>query len=267
MHATPDTELMFLLKITRHLPPLPYISGISNRIIKPFYLRKPRAFIAINVLNFKMILDPKECVDGNLLFIPHLYDRHEVRTLSKWLQPGDTFIDIGANIGFYSLLTSYMVGSNGKVISIEADPTNFDRLVENILFNKANNIVPINYGVSDKTESIQLGICTTGNRGGNSFLRVGNDHVEVQCHPLLNLLQANNIHRIDALKIDIEGFEYRVLSKFFNEVPTKLYPRLIIIEHIPEMSELSGGNNLDLLYKYGYRLISKHGVNYIMTNQ
>lgn len=265
MYGTRDLELMFLMFIGRHLPPIPHITGISNRIMKPFYLRKTRVPVSVDVLDFKMILDPKECVDGNLLFHPHLYDRDEIAFLREKLHEGDVFLDIGANIGFYSLAVSDRVGENGKIVSIEADPTNYDKLVKNIGMNGKHNIKAVNMGVSDKSETLMLGICKIGNRGGNSFLREGDEKVAVACCPLLELVLAENLQKIKAIKIDIEGYEYRVLNKFFCEAPVTLHPEFIIIEHIPALDEAAGGDCIKLLLEHGYIILEKYGDNHIMA--
>jgi len=267
MNETKDFELKILMFIGRHLPPLPHITGISNRMMKPFYLRKNRDPVTVDVLDFKMILDPKECVDGNLLFHPHLYDRDEIGFLREKLHEGDNFLDVGANIGFYSLAVSDLVGKKGKVISIEADPTNYDKLMINIKLNGKLNIKAVNMGVSDKIETLMLGICTIGNRGGNFFLRAGDEKVEVACCPLLDIVSAEKLQNIKAMKIDIEGYEYRVLSKFFLEAPATLHPELIIIEHIPDLDKAAGGNCIKLLIDYGYIVLKKYGDNHVMVKK
>lgn len=264
MHNNIDLELKLLMFIGRLLPPIPHITGISNRIMKPFFLRKKRELVTVDVFDFKMVLDPNECVDGNILFHPQLFDREEIDFLRKELQDGDIFIDVGANIGFYSLVVSDLVGENGKIVAIEADPTNYDKLMINLRMNGKLNIKAVNMGVSNKVETLMLGICTIGNRGGNSFLREGDEQVEVPCCPLMDIVLSENLQNIKAMKIDIEGYEFRVLSKFFLEAPEKLHPKIIIIEHIPTLDEAAGGDCIKLLTDNGYVIVQKHGINHIM---
>src|SRR6266542_2789707 len=99
-----DRELSVILEFTRRLPRLPHMSGVINRVVKPLYLRKRRApVVAKSSFGITMELDPSECVDGWLLFCPQLYDRDEIRFVRRSLRPGDVFLDVGSNIGYYAL--------------------------------------------------------------------------------------------------------------------------------------------------------------------
>jgi predicted methyltransferase len=69
------------------------------------------------------------------------------------LRPGDTFVDLGANIGYYSLLASRLVSEKGRVYAIEGSPSIFERLTENVALNKMTNITAIHAIVSDKQGS------------------------------------------------------------------------------------------------------------------
>ena len=69
---------------------------------------------------------------------------------------GDTFVDIGANIGYHSLLASHRVGPNGKVFAFEASPSIFALLQENIASNSAHNIIPRNVAVTDACRAISI---------------------------------------------------------------------------------------------------------------
>ncbi len=262
-----DPELKLFMFIGRHLPAIPHITGIDNRILKPIYLRKKRSPVIVDVLDFRMILDPSECVDCNLLFHPHLYDREEIKYLRGNLYEGDVFLDIGANIGFYSLVASRIVGQAGRVVSIEADPQIYGQLVKNITINKTENIKAVNLGVSDKDEILMLGVCTIGNRGGSSFLREGNEKIEVQCRSLTDIVLSAGIEKIKAIKIDIEGFEYRVLKRFFDKASETLYPEIVIIEHIPMLDKDAGGSSIQLLVDNDYKEIERSGGNYIMRRK
>ena len=261
-----DLELRLLRAVTQHLPKIRG-AGTVARLFRRLYLRKSRDPVETDVLGNKMCLDPYEWVDGDLLFCPHLCDFKEIAFMQKVLKPGGTFLDVGVNIGFYSLIASRLVGQSGRVLSVEADPYNYEKLKHNISLNKElNNIVPLQVGVSDKKESLRMGIYTLGNRGGNSFLR--NDFpesIDVECETLHTLLRQNHIETIDIAKIDIEGFEYRVLDKFFKESETSLFPKNLIIESNPYFN--NEGDVLGLLSEQGYRVLESHRLNYILERQ
>jgi len=267
-----DFELKLMLKLTRRLPRVKG-AGVLANALKRFYLRKSRESVDVDVLGFAMRLDPSECVDGGLLFYPHLYEHHEIAFLKKHLQKGDVFLDVGAHIGFYSLIASKAVGVEGRVLAIEADPYNYERLRLNLQLNNIRNVQALNIAVSDKRETLRLGTNRTGNRGGSSFLSTSPDGLDVECYPLSSVLKAHRIYEVRGAKFDIEGFEFRVLKQFFADVDQGLYPKFIIIEHHPEWVTKSGGDAIDLLISRGYhvhwapRWWSVSSLNYILPLQ
>lgn len=258
-----DPELKLWMFVGRHLPDVPHATAVINRVCKPIYLRKPREAAVADVLGLKMKLQPEQCVDGGLLFYPQLYDRYEIQFLREYLQPGDTFLDVGANIGFYSLQASQAVGETGRVLAIEADPFNYRKLSENLTLNALDNVTALNVGVSDKHETLRLCNESQDNRGGNSFLLQTDNGVEVQCEPLLDILNGQGIQSVAAMKMDIEGFEFRVLTPFFAQAPVSLHPRIIITEFSPDYVERAGGSTLELIQANGYTLKHQAKENYI----
>lgn len=234
-------------------------------MIRRLYCRKPRSDIAAQVLDFKMMLNPNDNVESQLLFCPHLYDWREIAFLREQLRQGDTFLDAGANVGFYSLIVSNLVGAKGTVLSVEADPDNASRLRTNLQLSGIKNVQVVNTGLSNASETLRLGLNTSGNRGGHSFLYDGPDAVDVECKPLCEVLASKGIHKIDGAKFDIEGFEFRVLNRFFQEAASGLWPRFIIIEDNAFFSGRTGGNVIELLNGRGYRLRQIDELNYFAT--
>ncbi|HEX5709787.1 MAG TPA: FkbM family methyltransferase [Sulfuricurvum sp.] len=256
-----EKELLLYKYLSNRLPHIPRVTGLVNRIFKKIYFRnkerKNQRHI-VDVYNFQMELDPFECVDGALFFYPHIYEKEEFDFLKNILNPNDIFLDIGANIGIYSLIASPLLCGSGKVISIEADPYNYQKLLKNIQLNHLNNIIPLNIGVSDKTETLNLGINETGNRGGNSFCFASDKTVHVNCKSLIDIISDFKLDSIKMIKIDIEGFEYKVLHHFINNANKKLYPDYILIEHLHMSAE---ENSISLLLTNGYTIIKSNKSN------
>lgn len=249
--AMNETELRCLLAVSRRLPRLRGCGRIGL-LLSRFFSRKVRDDVVADVLGCQMRLNPRECVEGQLLFCPQHYERAELAELRKRIQPGDTFLDAGANIGFYSLLLSRVVADHGRVIAVEADPRNFQRLQDNIALNRLRNITARHIGLSDSTATLRLGLNLSGNRSGHSFLIVGDAGVEVECLPLLQVLVEEGVDRVDAAKFDIEGFEFKVLKPFLEAAPARLIPRTIVIEQNPRFSAGAGGDALALLRHHGF---------------
>ncbi|HYE35043.1 MAG TPA: FkbM family methyltransferase [Methylocaldum sp.] len=225
--------------MTRLIPPVWRLSGISNRIIKPLVCSFiPGALFRSTIWNYRgrdieMILDPSDCVGGNLFFIPQMYDRWERKFLTNRLPKAGVFVDVGSNIGAYALFAAEIVGESGKVIAFEAATENFQLLRKNIEINGKNSVIAAyQIGISDKKETLRLGLNRQGNRGANSFLKPEGETEEVQCYSLHEALQMADVKKIDVLKLDIEGFEYPVLKRFFDDIDgaPQLKPAYILVE-------------------------------------
>lgn len=252
-----------MLTLTRNFPRIRGFGLVAN-VLKRFYLRKARGSITTDVLGFRMVLDPTQSFDGELLFYPQICDYREVRFIQGRLKEGGIFLDIGANIGFYSLFASRIVGPAGVVIAIEADPYNCDRLKENIALNSCHNVEVVGSGVSDARECLRLGV-DPAHRGGSSFLRGGAYGIQVECAPLLEIVSDRRLPHVDGLKIDIEGFEFRVLKRFFEDADSTLYPQFMIVERQLKWIEKGGGDVVELLTNQGYKIHSSSKLNFAMS--
>jgi FkbM family methyltransferase len=262
-----DFELALLRSLTARLPRIRGAGTVGNTFAR-FYQRKRRNRIVADVLGFEMMLDPHELVDSALIFAPQLYDHAEIGCLERELSSGDVFVDIGANVGFYSLIASRIVGPSGRVVAIEAEPDTYDALRRNIAMNRCSHVTAVNLGVSDKEAVLTMQVAADDglhrNRGGNTFLAEGDTSIrlpdptgktskEIQCVPLASILEQHRIDRIDGLKIDAEGFEHRILTAFLAGNPDdRLMPRVIILEQHPDIARTEG-DSVSLLEQHGYR--------------
>lgn len=255
-------ELDLYRYIGNRLPAVPHASGIINRILKPIYNRKPREKVESDVLGRRMLLDPAECVDGNLLFCPQLYDAAEIDFLLNHLRDDSVFVDVGAHIGFYSLQASKKI-TLGKIVAIEANPSTYRRLVNNIRLNDLD-ITAVNVGVSDKKEILRLSENFNKNSGGQSFVRISGSGLSIECSPLKDILNKQSVDKADVIKFDIEGFEYKVMKGYFSSIDRACYPTYIITEYIDNDPLQTTGDHLRLLEELGYRVILETQINRIL---
>jgi len=257
-----NRELSLLMKFTRMLPAIKGAGVFVNRIVIPFYTRKSRQMEIVDVKDWKMRVNPHQCIDSGLLFYPQLCDNREINYLDKLIKVDWVIFDIGAHIGFYSLYFASKC-NQGRIFSIEADPGNFGHLSFNINLNtQFKNIQLLNVGVSDKTEILSLGISTTGNTSGNSFLSKSATRVDVECRPLKNIVIDLGIDKIDLIKIDIEGFEFRVFKNYFENTNENLHPKFILLEDNPTIKQ--EGNTIELLKEHGYKMTKDFGLNKLL---
>jgi len=195
-----------------------------------------------------------EYVEGDLLFVPQIYDRRELKLARSVLRAGDVVFDAGCNVGFYALLASPLVGPRGRVYAIDADRYSIERLCQNITLNRSDNIVPILAGLSDKEETLRFGINLRGSHGASSFLSEGEQSATVACYPLTYFVEKYHIDQIRVAKFDIEGFGVRVLRAFFQRARPSLYPEVLIGEKEEGLEEL--------VCSYGYQIAEESSLNF-----
>lgn len=235
---------------------LPRVRGADLIVRKlwEFHARKKRDILRACRLGFELTIDPMDKGEECLLLAPQLYNYTELGLLRKLLSEGDVFLDLGAFIGIFTLVASRAVGRGGTIVAVEADPINFARLRNHLELNAVHNVTALNVGLSDRDEVLRMGLTQPDRRGTNSFLYqdIGQG-VAMQCRPLAEIVHDLQLTEIKGIKIDIEGFEYRVLKQFFRDVSIDLYPEFILTEHIEFLDDLAGGNVVELLRSCGYR--------------
>jgi FkbM family methyltransferase len=227
MSRASDFELRWIASLSRRLPRSRAFRYLARRLRK-FYVRRPREDVVADVAGQRMRLSPADYVEGQLLFAPQFYESAE------------------------TLLAARAVGPDGRVVAVEADARTHERLVENVRLNGFSNVETFQCGVSDRAEIGRLSINASGNRGSSSFLVAMGDEVEVECLPLSEILGKAGVARIRGLKLDIEGLEFRVLKRFFEEAAESLYPDFVLVEQKDWWVDRAGGNAVELLQQHGY---------------
>ncbi|MFD2703188.1 FkbM family methyltransferase [Paenibacillus shunpengii] len=152
------------------------------------------------------------------LTIHGIFDPSLTKYLINTLKAGNKVIDAGANIGYFTVLASYLVGSTGKVISYEANPSTFNLLMENITLNLCQNTTAFNKAVYSHNDLLSFYV--SERFSGNSSLYEPDDayikyfisdkvskKIEIEAEPLNELLET--LGHIDLIKIDVEGAEYQ----------------------------------------------------------
>ncbi len=174
-----------------------------------------------------------DSIQGRILFFG-VWEPALTAFLTRRLTPGDIFVDVGANIGYYSLLGAGLVKPNGRVIAIEASPSIFRDLRGNIGINKCDNISAIHAAVMGAAGTVSIYRGPHGNIGSTST-RASREfafEAEVRADSLTALI-GDDLFRAKAVKIDVEGAEGPILNSILN-VAGKLNPNLeIIVEVTP----------------------------------
>ena len=151
---------------------------------------------------------------GNEITSNQVYEEDVLQSLLRILKTGDTFVDLGANEGFFSIIASNLVGVNGKVICIEPQSRLQKILVRNIKENNAFCIEMYQRIISDSVGVASLTLSPDTNTGSSGLFRVTKYNTETEDVIQLTLqkfLSQFNLKKINLIKIDIESFEYEAI--------------------------------------------------------
>jgi len=223
--------------------------------------------------NLKVRVYPYDVI-GKRIFIDGLFEKEECRFVTVFLKPGMIFLDIGANLGQYTLLAAQRVGPTGQVHSFEPSGRMYSELRYNVALNNLSDNCFLNeVAVSEKEGSAQL---SQYEPGAEVFGSLGNQHWANLCVTKIDRLSGraanpappvktitldtyvleNHIPKIDLIKIDIEGGELpalkgaeRILSQ--PDAPT------IVLEMSDDNTVGFGYKALDMwdyLSEFGYRM-------------
>lgn len=223
--------------------------------------------VDIEALGARMRLYP----DGNVcekrvLFTPQYFDPMERDLLAGRLREGFRFIDIGANIGAYSLFIAAKAGPSARILAVEPQPEVFARLAFNIAQNPFGTVKAMACALADKPGELTL-FLDPANRGESSvrILRSSaGSTIRVRAMTLLALVESEGYDRLDAIKLDVEGAEDLILEPFLRDAPESLWPGFIIIEDSRERWQT---DLVALLVASGYVLIAQTRLNLVFERK
>jgi FkbM family methyltransferase len=190
------------------------------------------------------------------------YEPQETTLIEALLKPGQTFVDVGAHWGYFSLLASQKVGKLGRVISIEADPRLYATLSRNVLRNALAQIDPIHVAAATEMGVLRMsGYKELDDNWGLSRLlgaaQSGEDGnvFEVPTASIDALLDERGVAEVDVLKMDIEGAEALALRGMEAGLRSARYRVLIIELHPAALPEFGSSVALlmEFLTSFGYR--------------
>jgi FkbM family methyltransferase len=168
-------------------------------------------------LGFTLHVDARD-ICGRYIFYFGIWEPNLTAWIQESLKPGDTFVDVGANVGYFSLAAAGFVGPSGKVVAIEAAPRTFKVLTENLKDNNALNIRPVNAAVWDREESVTIFTTPDSITGTSTLIPAWAEQwqlegrTSVTAKPLAALLETEELRNVRLIKIDVEGAEWRVIS-------------------------------------------------------
>jgi FkbM family methyltransferase len=213
----------------------------------------------------KLWLDPSSNMGYRLLRYGDL-EGDMSAAIERLLQPGESFVDLGANEGWYSLLAARRVGPSGRVLAVEPQERLWPILLRNFALNRFGqcSLVPVAVGTESDAEialapRVNTGASSMAVKGG--WRRALRSHQRVLVRPLDDVVLDRGIERVDVLKIDIEGYELNALRSASRLLKERRVANVLMEFHDAELAALGQDRTQveTLLRDAGFHEVSRDG--------
>jgi FkbM family methyltransferase len=187
-------------------------------------------------------------------------DYQDVYFLKKFIRPGDGCIDIGAHLGYFTIQLSRLVGPEGKVYAVEP-MSKFNRVLGKLIVaHKANNVTLFPVALGGDSEYVDMGIPEVGQNKKFAYARV------MESSPGLQYVESEkvknwrgddlfkDVKRLDFVKCDVEGLEFKVMSSMIGTIRT--HQPILLNEFFDRAERI---RLLELLQPMGYQLFKLEG--------
>lgn len=211
--AAPFSSLIALPARSGFLPG--FLRAGYALVLKRFFslLRRP---MDANVPGLGLMrLEPWDFIDSRIFFFG-VWEPTLTRYMQRAIKPGSVVADVGANIGYFTLLMSRAVGPEGRVYAVEPSPEIRARLEDALTRNGIRNVIVVPYGISDRTERRSFSL-SSANLGASKFGEPSEDGIELR--RLSEVIPAADLARLSFIKIDVEGMEAPVMRDLCEILP------------------------------------------------
>ena len=234
-------------------PGLRRLASLFSRLYHPEY---------VEFEGRTLYLNPNDPIVGKAIMLHGSYEPMETEYVRRSVSPGDTVVDVGAHIGYFTLLLSSLVGPDGKVYALEPDPENFRYLQKTVAALPERN-VELHHVAAWKREEM-LPWHRSGSNPGDHSLLAGEGRTtteQVEARRLDSIIPPGTV--VDFLKVDVQGAEGGVLDGMARLLDEG-QPRRMLLEFMPSQIRAAGydpGEIFGMLLNRGYaiRMISEYG--------
>lgn len=235
----------FASRIYKYSLSHPIVDELHWYLINRFLHSSP-PIILREIQGSKMFLDLSDrgiCKD---LFLYGIRERKCTRIFKKELEEGMKVMDIGANIGYYTLIVASIVGNSGKVYAVEPDSRNFGLLKKNIEVNSyKNRVEPYNVAIGDENGE---GLLLESECSNLRSIAKASDHqkISIERTRMVTVDEFLGNRPVDFIKMDVEGFEYYII-KGMTKTLNKNMPLKLFIEVHPEQIRNYYGESVETM--------------------
>jgi FkbM family methyltransferase len=217
--------------------------------------QKKSGDLIVNVNGYKLQVIPGDLGISSELLMFKTHEPLTTKLLSKELKKDMVCLDVGGNIGYYTLFESNIVGENGKVIAIEPSPPNFQHLKKNLEIQNTENVDAYNFAAGDKDGEINFLIYEESN--GSFTIPDGEttdlpgELIKVQAKRLDTFLNELKQEHVDFVRMDVEGYESHIIEGMTNTIK-KSKPMFQIEVHASIMGKEGTKKFLKTFQDFGY---------------
>jgi FkbM family methyltransferase len=227
--------------------------GALAAALNPRLRDVPRRRVTESAVGPRFAVDTQDLIQ-RYVYLFGVWEPRMTQWLRRRLRPGDTFVDVGANIGYFSVLAAGLVGPEGRVVAIEASRDFQDRLTRNARLNARTNartnIRAVHTAVSDRRQTLTFVLASSANMGANSIVPYdgpAESTFTIEAFPLPDVLAADEIANARVIKIDVEGAEGSVVRGMAPLLDELRPDAEVTVEVTPERMARLGDDVAELL--------------------
>jgi FkbM family methyltransferase len=226
--------------------------------------RAARGITLVALDDFELYVQEYDWDIGENIIQTRQYEPHVTAFLKQHLRERMTFVDVGANIGFFTLTAATQVGDSGKIIAVECNPNNCELMYMSLHRNGFHQVTIYPFAISDTRKLMSL---SWGFSNGivNELTKDDEESLIIPAVTLDSLLQ--NEPRVDVIKMDIEGSEAKAWKGMQHTVE-KHYP-ILLMEFFPtllhQVSAVRGEDLLNSILAHGYSVAVLGGQQELLT--
>lgn len=211
--------------------------------------------LVLDVNGYKLAVIPGDLGISSELIMFKTHEPLTTKLLSKELKKGMTCLDVGGNIGYYTLLESNIVGNTGKVIAIEPSPPNFEHLKKNLSIQDAKNVDAYNFAAGDVDGEVNFLVYRESNGSftipDGETTNLPGDLIKVQAKRLDTFLDELKINHVDFVRMDVEGYEHHIIEGMKNIIKNSK-PMFQIEVHVTLLGKEGTKKFLKEFQDFGY---------------
>lgn len=218
--------IFILVEHVWHYCALPLVNFFDNVRLMHF-TKKTLVTLEHSHKKFSLYISPQNGFIDNYIYLYGIYEPFMLDIMAQHLRPGMTFIDIGANIGQHSIYAATLVGNTGSVFAFEPIPYIYNQMNASVASNHFESIIHTrNYALGEQNTIETLYI--SSNVGGSSIAHEDRTKEEIKVTVKNGDEELLSLSSVDMIKIDVEGYEYEVLSGI--EKTLKSHHPIILLE-------------------------------------